>query len=63
MTSPFAKLAAEAAFGPEAVKRLEQGHCPMCGHPDPKSSLKDPLSEIEFKQSGLCQTCQDECFA
>jgi hypothetical protein len=62
MTSPFAKLAAEAAFGPDAGERLERGACPMCGNPDPKATIEDLMSEREFKLSGLCQDCQDKCF-
>jgi hypothetical protein len=62
MTSPFAKLAAEAAFGPQAGEWLAEGRCPRCGQTDPIATCEDPLSERECKLSGLCQSCQNAVF-
>ena len=55
-------IAAEAAFGPEAGKRLETGCCPSCGKQLAQDSFRDETSRRESVISGLCQACQDEVF-
>jgi hypothetical protein len=37
----------------------EEGNCPTCGRSGPHFFV-DNLSKIEFKISGMCQTCQDK---
>lgn len=34
--------------------------CSMCGCP--AGLFRDDISEEEFRQSGMCQACQDEVF-
>ena len=48
-------------FG-EEVKCVENGLCPFCKEKVNYNDFKDELSKEEFKNSGLCQTCQDNFF-
>ncbi len=42
--------------------RMHMGHCPFCGHEDPKSTLRDdPETLAEHKEyRGACQECIDQ---
>ena len=51
----------EAGFGKE-MDRGNQGLCPFCNEQVNLNSFRDELSLKEYKISGLCQKCQDECF-
>lgn len=39
-----------------------EGKCPMCGKEVKTSEFKNDISLKEFKQSGLCQVCQNKFF-
>lgn len=45
---------------PEAEKAREKGNCPTCSNPI--GIFRNPISEREFKISGMCQECQDSVF-
>lgn len=57
---PFTRLAAKVCGFEE---NLDSDRCPLCGHPDPKTTIRDSISMQEFNISGLCQQCQDRGFA
>jgi len=48
-------------FGKE-VELVEKGYCPFCKKQINPDDFTDQLSIVEFKISGLCQSCQDEWF-
>ena len=47
---------------PDAIKRMEEGKCPTCGHAIVPEEFKDELSVKEYRISGMCQSCQDKTF-
>lgn len=50
-------------FGKE-IDNVEKGLCPFCGSDKTKpEDFRDNQSRKEFKQSGMCQKCQDETFS
>jgi len=49
------------ATGRTLVDCISHGFCTVCG--GRVEGFKDALSEGEYKLSGLCQECQDKCFA
>ena len=49
-------------FGKQ-IKLVEERQCPICKKPTKESDFKDSLSRVEYRISGLCQTCQDEVFS
>ncbi len=53
---------AEGLLGPGAAHALSTGGCPICKETINPDDFEDPLSEKEYKISGLCQACQDEVF-
>jgi hypothetical protein len=57
---PFAKLAAQVAFGNQGSKALAAGRCPSCK--GEAKEFKDELSKKEYSISGMCQKCQDKVF-
>lgn len=44
---------------------IEENECSMCPHTfeDPDEEFRGESSIQEYRQSGLCQKCQDEFFA
>lgn len=44
------------------VALVEMGTCPFCRKRVDEKDFVDELSIKEFKQSGLCQKCQDDFF-
>lgn len=48
---------------PLEVARRRRGRCPLCGRRPDEALLRDEPSRREFRQSGLCQACQDEVFS
>jgi hypothetical protein len=42
--------------------RMHRGHCPFCGHEDPKSTLRDDSETMAEHREylGGCQKCIDE---
>lgn len=44
------------------VRAVENHKCPFCFHDINISRFRDKLSIKEYKQSGLCQDCQDKIF-
>lgn len=42
---------------PDALRRIEQGRCPICAEPVKLEDFKDELSLKEFRISGMCQSC------
>jgi len=52
----------QMGYGKE-MDRVKDGHCPLCNKViHPNKDFKDELSLKEFKQSGMCQECQDKAF-
>jgi len=47
---------------PEALKKLNDGHCTSCDKLIEESDFRDESSKVEYSISGLCQQCQDEVF-
>lgn len=47
---------------PDAIKRMDEGKCPMCGDPIKPEEFRDELSVKEFRISGMDQKCQDKVF-
>ena len=41
--------------------RIDRGECPTCGRVP--GDFRDDLSRVEYGISGMCQDCQDICFA
>jgi len=53
----------KAAGFEKEVKAVENHKCPFCSRDIDISTFRDKLSLTEYKQSGLCQDCQDEIFS
>ena len=56
-----------ACMGIDRNNSIRQGVCTSCktfiGSPDSiKSTFRDEKSAMEFRISGLCQSCQDDVF-
>ena len=55
-------VAAIEKFFPGTVQAIRENKCPCCTAFIVESAFKDALSLKEYSISGMCQTCQDECF-
>jgi hypothetical protein len=50
------------ALFPDALGKIGQGTCALCGRQIDLEEFRDELSKKEFEISGLCQDCQDGIF-
>jgi hypothetical protein len=55
------KLMRNSGFGKQ-MDLIAEGKCPLCETTIDQTEFKDELSKREFKNSGICQKCQDKTF-
>jgi len=47
----------------EELKMVDSSRCPCCGeYINPATEFADDISLVEYKISGLCQSCQRKVF-
>jgi hypothetical protein len=56
----LAEIFSSPAYGESYTHAKATNTCVRCK--GPAKAFRDPLAELEYKISALCQVCQDDCF-